>query len=68
MPDNANLIVKIDGLVWQSLVTRTNHNTILTIDIYVRCFPDSWPRRTDFHTTPGQQRCQSNSIWGLASI
>jgi len=23
-----------------------------TIDIYVRCFPDSWPRRTHFHTTP----------------
>ena len=25
-----------------------------TIDIYVRCFPDSWPRRTHFHTTPDQ--------------
>ena len=25
---------------------------IPTIDIYIRCFPDSWPRRTDFHTTP----------------
>ena len=23
-----------------------------SIFIYIRCFPDSWPRRTDFHTTP----------------
>ena len=32
-----------------------------TIDIYVRCFPDSWPRRTHFHTTPA-------NFWFLALL
>src|SRR6218665_2836740 len=35
-----------------SLVTKTNHNTIGTIDVYVYIYPDGLPRRTDFHTTP----------------
>jgi len=35
-----------------SLITRTNHNTIETIDVYVWIYPDGLPRRTDFLTTP----------------
>ena len=51
-----------------SLVTRTNHNTILTIDIYVRSFPDSWPRRTDFHTTPALSVSESLPVCGCLSV
>src|SRR6218665_2520778 len=40
-----------------SLVPRTNHNTIQTIDVYVYIYPDGLPRRTDFHTTPAQKIC-----------
>src|SRR6218665_1039268 len=43
-----------------SLVTRTNHNTIQTIDVYVWIYPDGLPRRTDFRTTPAPIFLQKN--------
>src|SRR6218665_693946 len=34
-----------------------------TIDIYVRCFSDSRPRRTLFHTTPGTAENNAQGTW-----
>src|SRR6218665_809407 len=42
-----------------SLVTRTNHNTIQTIDVYVQIYPDGLPCRTDFHTTPAEKAAKN---------
>ena len=51
-----NLIVKLtaqlESCYVTSLVTRTNHNTVRTIDIYVQSYRDGLSCRTDFHTTP----------------
>src|SRR6218665_3456334 len=42
-----------------SLVTRSNHNTIQTIDVYVQIYPDGLPCRTDFHTTPAEKAAKN---------